>query len=319
MRTKEARIETLEGENEALRAKVAALAEMAFRGSEGKGSSKPDPDDDEEQAGQGEGEADTEGAGPGEPDDPRRRGQRRGGPGHGRRRYEDLKKKVVIHELDEDQRRCRTCGRPYRAIEGDEVSTEIEWRVEVYRIEHHRRRYQKSCECEGSAALVVAPVPAKVVPKGLFSAFAIAQVLIEKFALARPLNKIIAGLALQGLDLAPGSVVGVLHKVGELLSPLHDAYLAEARRAKWWNCDETPWACFFDPDTPRVNMERVGPGLPTRRGSSTLGRKEPHTERNRPVPASLAARRSLIHLGMDVHKDSISVGILHPEEESPVV
>jgi len=32
-----------------------------------------------------------------------------------------------------------------------------------------------------------------------------------------------------------------------------------------------------------------------------------------------ARQRGAIHLGMDVSKDSISVGILHPEEESPVV
>ena len=29
------------------------------------------------------------------------------------------------------------------------------------------------------------------------------------------------------------------------------------------------------------------------------------------------SHRDLTHLGMDVHKDSISVGILRPEEESP--
>ena len=31
------------------------------------------------------------------------------------------------------------------------------------------------------------------------------------------------------------------------------------------------------------------------------------------------SHRDLTHLGMDVHKDSISVGILRPEEESPDV
>src|SRR5207253_7874207 len=47
------------------------------------------------------------------------------------------------------------------------------------------------------------------------------------------------------------------------------------------------------------------------RGSSTRRQKEPHAERSRPV--SSVSHRSLTHLGMDVHKDSISIGILRPE------
>src|SRR5439155_2394724 len=33
----------------------------------------------------------------------------------------------------------------------------------------------------------------------------------------------------------------------------------------------------------------------------------------------ILARRELTHLGMDVHKDSISIGVLRPEETSPDV
>ncbi|EQD62143.1 Transposase, IS66, partial [mine drainage metagenome] len=100
--------------------------------------------------------------------------------------------------------------------------------------------------------LVVAPVPAKVIPKGLFTASAIASVLVDKFALARPVNKIIASLSMQGLDVSPGSLVGVLAKVAVLLGPLNEAIAAHVRSASWWHCDETSWACFFDPDRPRA-------------------------------------------------------------------
>src|SRR5260370_12071941 len=53
-----------------------------------------------------------------------------------------------------------------------------------------------------------------------------------------------------------------------------------------------------------------------RRGSSTRRQKEPHAERSRPV--SSLSQRSLIHLGMDVHKDSISIGILRPDDSIDV-
>ncbi|MHB8290747.1 MAG: hypothetical protein ACYDEY_16295 [Acidimicrobiales bacterium] len=66
------------------------------------------------------------------------------------------------------------------------------------RVEHHRHRYRRSCSCEASASpvLILAPTPAKVIPKGLFNAFAIASLLVDKFALARPVNKIIASLSM---------------------------------------------------------------------------------------------------------------------------
>ncbi len=255
---KDASLAALQEENDVLRAKAAALAEIAFGGSERRGGTGRDDDGDLGDLGDecsgGEGDA-------GEPPRPaedsdseaggtRRRGQRAGARGHGRGRYDHLEVRVVVHDLDEDDRCCSSCGSLYEQIAGDEVSSEISWRVVVYRIEHRRRRYRRSCSCAASPALVVAPVPAKVIPKGLFTALAIASVLIDKFALARPVNKIIASLSMQGLEVSPGSLAGVLERVGVLLAPLNEAIAARVRSSSWWNCDETSWACFFDPDAP---------------------------------------------------------------------
>jgi len=259
---KDTSLAALQEENDVLRAKVAALAEIAFGGSERRGGTGRDDDGDlgdlddecsggEEDAGEPPGPAAGSDAEAGsEAGGTRRRGQRRGAPGHGRGRYDHLEVEVVFHAIDENERCCETCGSLYEQIAGDEVSSEISWRVVVYRIEHRRHRYRRSCGCGASAALVVAPVPAKVIPKGLFSALAIAQVLVDKFALARPVNKIIASLSMQGLDVSPGSLVGVLAKVAVLLAPLNEAIAAHVRSASWWHCDETSWACFFDPDAP---------------------------------------------------------------------
>jgi len=118
----------------------------------------------------------------------------------------------------------------------------------VYRIEHRRRRYRRSCDCDTSPAVIVAPVPVKVIPKGLFSALGIASVLVEKFALARPVNKIIASLFMHGLEVSPGSLAEVLAKVKVLLAPLQAGIVERTRTAGWWHCDGTSWACFSDPD-----------------------------------------------------------------------
>src|SRR3989441_10745022 len=62
-------------------------------------------------------------------------------------------------------------------------------------------------------------------------------------------------------------------------------------------------------------MERPAP-LPVLSGIATRRQKEPHAERSRPV--SSLSQRSLTHLGMDVHKDSISIGILRPDDSLDV-
>src|SRR5437899_11545366 len=62
-------------------------------------------------------------------------------------------------------------------------------------------------------------------------------------------------------------------------------------------------------------MERPAP-LPVLSGIATRRQKEPHAERSRPV--SSLSQRSVTHLGMDVHKDSISVGILRPDDSMDV-
>jgi len=94
----------------------------------------------------------------------------------------------------------------------------------------------------------VSPVPAKVIRKGLLSALAIASVLVEKFALARPVNKVIASLAMNGLEVSAGSLAGVAAKVRVLAAPLQAGIVERTRTASWWHCDETSWACLSDPD-----------------------------------------------------------------------
>src|SRR5436190_17793290 len=48
------------------------------------------------------------------------------------------------------------------------------------------------------------------------------------------------------------------------------------------------------------------------RGSSTIEAEGATTQKEPAVPS--LSHRSLTHLGMDVHKDSISVGILRPDD-----
>src|SRR2546427_2609595 len=71
-----------------------------------------------------------------------------------------------------------------------------------------------------------------------------------------------------------------------------------------------------DPEVVSVKSSWNGRLLCRCRGSSTRRQKEPHAERSRPM--SSLSQRSVIHLGMDVHKDSISIVILRPDDSMDV-
>jgi len=91
-----------------------------------------------------------------------------------------------------------------------------------------------------------APPPPKVIPKGLFTVGFIARLLVEKFLLGRPLNKTIGALAMVGVAVSAGTLVGVMARVHLLLLPLEEALRARNREAKHWHADETRWKVFAE-------------------------------------------------------------------------
>jgi len=94
----------------------------------------------------------------------RRRGQRPGAPGHGRRSYAHLETEERVIDLEPQERCCARCGTGYELI-GTEDSELIDWRVKLIRILLRRRRYRRSCGCDGPKTACAPPAP-KVVPKG---------------------------------------------------------------------------------------------------------------------------------------------------------
>lgn len=175
--------------------------------------------------------------------DRRRRGQRPNSKGHGRRDYSALPTAEEIHELDEDERACPRCGAWYEAF-GDEESSQIDWQVRLVRVIHRRKKYRRSCSCPSSKAVVVAPVVPKPIRKGLFSAGFVARLVHEKYVLGRPVQRLIAALSAEGLELSKGSLCGVLRAVSELLEPLDQAIRERNAKAAHLNIDETRWEVF---------------------------------------------------------------------------
>jgi transposase len=233
------RVAELAAQVEHLTETVATLSGLLFGASSEKKKPARQP---------GEGEDAGHDGGQGRRPGGRKRGQRRGAPGHGRRPYAHLETGEHILDVDPDLRRCLCCGTDYEYL-GTEDSEQIDWRVTLIRILYRRRRYRRRCDCPAKLAgqvTVCAPRAPKVTPKGLFTAMFLARLAYEKHVLGRPLHRITAALAADGLDVAEGSLVGALRQIAPLLAPWARAIEAHVAGAGYVRADATSWQVFAD-------------------------------------------------------------------------
>ena len=230
------RVVEVEGQVGALAEKVSVLAKLAF-GKSSEKSAKQVPDAD----GPGD-DAPGDGQGGDPRPEKRGRGQRKGSGGHGRRDYSHLPTREEIHDVPESERVCPCCGADYAPF-GEETCEQIDWRVQLIRIVHRRPRYRRSCRCPVRGVLVAPPVP-KAIGKGRFTSGFLARLLVEKFVLGRPVHRIVAALAHDGLDLAEGTLAGVFAACSALLGPLAAAISERNAAAAHLHVDETSWQVY---------------------------------------------------------------------------
>ncbi len=225
----------------ALRQRLVTLSRILFGKSSEKGDpGKPDAGGDGPAGGGDEGRG-----GAGRRAGGRRRGQRPGSVGHGRRRHEHLDTEEQVHDVPEGERSCPRCGQAYEPF-GEDVSEQVSWRIKVVRIVHRRCKYARSCRCP-VPAVRTAPAPPRLIGRGLFTTEFCVNLLIAKYALGLPFNRVIAMLSFQGLEVAPGTLAGVARRLGGLLAPLAAAITARNAAAGHAHADETSWRVFGQP------------------------------------------------------------------------
>ena len=232
------RVAELEGQVGALTEKVAELTRLAF----GKSSERQTA---RKTAGQtaGAGGPDSAAAGPGGgPAAGRGRGQQKGSRGHGRRDYSHLPTEEQVRDVPEAERVCPRCGAGYVPF-GEECCELIDWRVRLERIVVRRPTYRRGCRCPVRGVLAAPPAP-KPIAKGRFTTGFLARLLVEKFVLGRPTHRIAAALAHDGLDLADGTLTGVLAACSGLLAPLAARISGRNAEAAHLHVDETRWQVY---------------------------------------------------------------------------
>jgi transposase len=179
-----------------------------------------------------------------EADGPRPDGRPRRGPGGraGRRDYSHLPRVEVVWDFPGGGYHCPECSSPFDVL-GDHAAEQVDWRVTVRVVVHRRRRYRRRCRCEGPRT-VTAPGPPKAIGKGSFSNGFIAMLLVERYVGGRSQNSLVVGLARQGAEISPATLVGTCSRAGALLAPLGELVVARSRDSWHLHADETSWHVF---------------------------------------------------------------------------
>lgn len=175
----------------------------------------------------------------------RKRGQQPGAPSRGR---------SILHHLPMREEPpvelaspcCGVCGEPMEDFPGTDDCEIVEIEVKAYRRKIRRRRYRRTCQCEGPPRIVTAPPPARLIPKGKWGISIWVETLLGKFKYVRPSFRELAHLGDLGVDLSPGTLCGGFKRVAPLFEPLYEACLPQLRNDKQWNADETRWEVFAE-------------------------------------------------------------------------
>src|SRR5208337_2194166 len=132
----------------------------------------------------------------------RKRGQQPENHGPQRRDYSGLPVREQFVDLPPEQCVCPDCGQPLRLRSDTEDSEQIEIDVRAYRRRLRRRRYERTCTCEGRRTFT-APPPPKLIPKGRYGISLFIEILLDKYFTYRPTERLLNSWRLLGLDLAP--------------------------------------------------------------------------------------------------------------------
>ena len=170
----------------------------------------------------------------------RKRGQQRGAAGHGRTPRPGLPEKTERRNPPKDARICSCCGKPYVA-NGERVTTLIEIAVKAHIRRVERTRWRRGCDCASSPLEAIAPPVPRLFPGTLFGTSFWARFLFEHCACLRPLCRVAAWYADQGLPLSPGTLANSLKRFVPLFDPVYQAILAHQNRTTVRHADETGW------------------------------------------------------------------------------
>ena len=155
-----------------------------------------------------------------------------------------LPREVIRHELPEAERVCPHDGAALKEI-GVEASEQLDIIPQQVRvIRHERVKYACPC-CE--RGLKLAPAPAKIIPKGLFTEAALAWVVSAKYQDALPLYRQAAILGRFGGEVSRNTLAASVVRVGEAVQPIINLLRDTLLEADLVHGDETELQVLKEP------------------------------------------------------------------------
>ena len=137
-----------------------------------------------------------------------------------------------------EQCTCQACGEP-TAIIGYDVSEQLEVEPAHYFVVVSRREKRACSHCR-QGGVAAAPVPARIIEKGLVSDRVVIDTVVAKYSDHLPLYRQSAILEREtGVEISRATMDGWVMQVGELLIPIVEAMRRELVSGSYIQADET--------------------------------------------------------------------------------
>ena len=137
-----------------------------------------------------------------------------------------------------EQCACKACGQPTVVI-GYDASERLDVEPARYFVTVTKRE-KRACKHCGEGGVAAAPVPARIVEKGLVSDRVVIDTVVAKYSDHLPLYRQSAILAREaGVEIGRATMDGWVMRVGELLVPIAEAMRRELLGGTYLQADET--------------------------------------------------------------------------------
>ncbi len=154
----------------------------------------------------------------------------------------DLPREIIIHDLDEDDKCCDTCGHDLHKMGEDKHEKLRLIPAQVKVIEHVRLKYScRHCEKqETKVNIKIAPLPSSPIPKSIATASLLAHIICNKYQYALPLYRQESLFKQQGITLNRKTSSSWMIKSADLLHPIYEHLKQVQYQQNVIFADETP-------------------------------------------------------------------------------
>jgi transposase len=159
--------------------------------------------------------------------------------GHGPTAQPELPSIDVVHDLDEPDKTCPSCGGHLEEMEGQfEDGSEIDVIPTRFVIKNHRRKKYR-CACGG--CVETAPGPEKLVPGGRYSVGFAVHVAVSKYCDHLPLERQVRMMSRDGLTVTSQTLWDQIEALERVVGAAHTRLLAYVLSHAVVGADETTW------------------------------------------------------------------------------